>query len=243
MDATDVLITDLAESVPHVLVSAMRARETNVVRGLQAIANTIWHATNPAVRLVELVVDARREGERFVYRGLMEEVINSTRGLEIIEDFVDWGLIEEGVDDDGDFIYVAPSFWDAFIASLDSAAPDLGLEALGRLLGLCSLARHADRRTVGLKNYIPVKSVAVRASREDGAIPKDEAKGLFCRYAGYDADRRWLDLIRGQMQRVPSLRFFADAMAEPLIVNQDAIVAIERVIDRTNWLFRERGIT
>lgn len=238
----DLLLTDLAESIPHVLVSAMRAREANVVRGLQAIANTIWHVTNPAVRLVELIVDAKREGERFVYRGLMEEVINSTRGREIIEDFVDWGLIEEGVDDDGDFIYVVPSFWDWFIDSHDSDAPDLGLEALGRLLGLCSLARHADRRTVGLKNYIPVKSVTVRASRGGGAIPKDEAKGLFCRYAGYDADRRWLDLIRGQMQRVPRLRFFADAAAEPLIVNPDAIVALERVIARTNELLIGRSI-
>lgn len=241
----DLETTDLAESIPYVLVNAMRGGEANVVRGLQAMSGaTIWQIVNPAIHLVELIVDARRE-DGIVYSGLLEDVMMSTRGDEIINDFIEWGLLEPQLDTEEDEIFVAPDIWDMFINTLDDAAPDMGLQSLGRLLGICSFVKHRARRRQwqgALKKYIPVKAVAVGARNQNGSISQSGARREFTRHAGYDADQRWLDLVYGDKQKVSSLRFFSDMSSDPWMLNPDVSVALERVIGRTNELFRERGL-
>lgn len=181
-----------------------------------------------------------------VYSGLLEEVIGSTRGDEIVNDFVEWGLLDIQVDDEGEQVFVAPDIWGTFIDTLDEANPDIGLESLGKLLGICSLVKNRNRRQhrpIGLKLYIPVKAVAVRARDQDGTINQAEAREEFTRNASWDADRRWLHLVYGDKQKVGSLRFFSDMTSDPWVLNPDVSVALERVIGRTNELLRERGIT
>jgi len=239
----DLELIDLEESIPHILVNAMRSGEANVVRGLQALSGAImWHYTHATIHLIELIVDARRE-DGIVYSGLLEQVMYSSRGNEIINDFIEWGLLEMQTDDELNEICVAPPIWDTFINSLDESAPDLGLQSMGKLLGLCSLAKHADRRRhIGMSYYRPVKAVAARARNQNGVITQEEAKDLFGRHCS-DSERKWLDLVYGDRQKVTSLRYFSDMTSDPWVVNPDVVVALERIIGRTNELLRERGIT
>jgi len=240
----NLLITDVAESIPHVLFNAMRGGEANVVRGLQAMSGAIrWQIVNPAIHLIELIVDARRE-DGIVYPGLLEDIMSSTRDNEIINDFIEWRLLERQPDSDGNEIFVAPDIWDTFINTLDEAAPDMGLQSLGELLGICSFVKHQRRQWHGaLKKYIPVKAVAVRARNQNGSIGQSAAREEFTRNSSWDANQQWLDLVYGHREKVSSLRFFSDMSGEPWILNPDVIVALDRVIARTNELFRERGLT
>ncbi|MFW6118125.1 MAG: hypothetical protein ACOC6R_01355 [Chloroflexota bacterium] len=244
VSGTDLEITDIAESIPYVLVNAMRGGEANVVRGLQGMSGAVrWQIVNPAIHLIELIIDARRE-DGIVYSGLLEDIMVSTRGDEIIDDFIEWGLLEPQLDGDGNGIFVAPDIWDTFINTLDEVAPDMGLQSLGELLGICSFVRHRDRRRQwqgALKKYIPVKAVAVHARGQDGSVSESDARREFTRHSSWDADRRWLDLKYGDLQRVTSLRFCSD-WTDPLILNPDVLTALDRVIGRTNELFRERGL-
>jgi len=241
----DLEMIDLGESIPHILRNAMRAGEANVVRGLQAMSSAImWHYTHAAIHLIELIVDARRE-DGIVYSGLLEEVMCSSRGSEIIKDFIEWGLLEMQTDDELNEICVAPPIWDTYINSLDESAPDMGLQSMGKLLGLCSLAKHYDRRLhTGITYYRPVKAVAARARNQKprGAIGQEDAKDVFGRYCS-GSERKWLDLVYGDKQKVTSLRYFSDMTGNRWVVNPDVIVALERIIGRTNELLRERGIT
>ena len=193
----DLEITDLADSIPHVLVNAMRGGEANIVRGLQAMSGAaMWHIVNPAIHLIELIVDARRE-EGIVYSGLLEDVMMSSRGDEIINDFVEWGLLEIRLDDDENEVFFAPEVWDAFIDTLDESTPDMGLESLGKLLGICSFVRHRDRRRqwrAALRRYTPIKALAVHARNQDGHVIQSDARREFTRNADWDADQRWLNL-------------------------------------------------
>lgn len=239
----DLEITDLAESIPYVLVNAMRGGEANVVRGLQAMSGAImWHFTHAAIHLIELIIDAR-QGDGIVYSGLLEDVMMSTRGDEIIDDFFEWGLLDIQLDNEGNDIFIAPDIWKTFIDSLAEASPDIGLESLGKLLGICSLVKHRDRRRhIGLKLYTPVKALAVDARNRNGSINQSDAREEFTRNSSWDADRRWLHLVYGDRQKVSSLRFFSDMSSDPWILNPDVSVALERVIGRTDELFRERGL-
>lgn len=242
----DLEITDLAESIPYVLVNAMRGGEANVVRGIQAMSGAIrWQIVNPAIHLIELIIDARRE-DGIVYSGLLEDIMNSTRGDEIINDFIEWGLLEPGLDSDGNEVFVAPDIWDTFINTLDETMPDMGLHSLGELLGICSFVKHRDRRRQwhgALKKYTPVKAVAVHARNQNGSISQSDARREFTRNSSWDADQRWLDLVYGHREKVSSLRFFSDMRGDSWVLNQDVLVALERVNGRTNELFRERGLT
>ncbi|GAI22149.1 unnamed protein product, partial [marine sediment metagenome] len=241
----DVLFTDLEESIPDVLVNAMRSGEANVVRGLQAMSGSImWHFTHPVIHLIEVIVDARRE-DGVVYAGTLEDVMCSVRGDEIVNDFIEWGLLEPDIDSDGEEIFVAPGIWDTFISTLDDEAPDMGLESLGKILGICSLVKHrGDRRQrpIGLKLYEPIKALAARAKNQGGNISQSDARAQFTRYSSWDADKRWLHLTYGDRQRVNTLRFFSDMTGDPWILNPDVSVALERILGRTNELLRERGI-
>ena len=232
---------DLSESIPYILVNAMRSGEANVVRGLQAMSGAIiWHFTHAAIHLVELIVEARRQDEA-IYYGELADVMCSIRDREVVDDFIEWGLLEHQIDEENER-WVPAAIWDTFIDSLDESAPDMGLQSMGRLLGLCSLAKHADRRRYrGMGYYISTKAVAARARNQDGRVGREEAKhvfGLYCR----GSERKWLDLVYGDKQKVDSLRFFSDMTGDPWVVNRDVVVALERIIGRTNELLRERGI-
>ena len=239
----DLEMIDLAESIPHILANAMRTGEANVVRGLQAMSGAImWHSTHPAIHLIELIVDARREDGR-VYSGLLEEVMCSTRGDEVINDFIEWLLLEMQTDDQLNEICVAPAIWDSFIDSLDESAPDMGLQSIGKLLGLCSLAKNVgNRRRVGVGYYSSVKALAVRCRNQGGRITPTDAKKVFS-LACSGHERKWLDMVYGDKQKVESLRFFANMTGTNWVINQDVLVALGRVVARTNELLRERGIT
>lgn len=234
---------DLGESIPYILVNAMGSGEANVVRGLQAMSGAImWHFTHAAIHLVELIVDARHEDEA-IYSGELADVMCSIRGGEIVDDFIEWGLLEHQIDEELNERWVPLDIWDTFIDSLDESAPDIGLQSMGRLLGLCSLAKHADRRRyTGMGYYIAVKAVAARARNQDGRVGREEAKHVFGLYCS-GSERKWLDLVYGDKQKVDSLRFFSDMTGDPWVVNRDVVVALERIIGRTNELLRERGIT
>lgn len=236
---------DLAQSIPYILVNAMRGGETNVVRGLQCLSGAImWHFTHGAIHLVELIAKARREGEA-IYSGEIAEVMCSSREREVVTDFVEWRLLEHQIDDELNESWVPPDIWDTYLDSLDESAPNMGLQSMGRLLGICSLAKHADRRRqIGKSYYTSVKAVAVRARNlnRDGAIGEEEAAQVFGLYCS-GSQRKWLDLVYGDKQKVDSLRFFSDMTGDLWVVNRDVIVAMERIIGRTNELLRERGIT
>lgn len=241
----DLILTDLEESIPDVLVSAMRSGEANVVRGIQGLSGAImWHYTHPVIHLIEVIVDARREGG-IVYSGILEDVMCSTRGNEIVNDFIEWGLLEPDIVD-GEEVFVAPDIWNTFIDSLDESDPDMGLESLGKILAICSLVAHREhhqRRPIGLKLYEPVKALAVHAmNNRGGRISQSEARVEFTRYTTWDADRRWLHLVYGDRQKVGTLRLFSDMTGENWILNPDVRVALQRVIGRTNELLRERGL-
>ena len=240
----DLEITDLAESIPYILVNAMRDGETIVVRGLQALSGAImWHFTHGAIHLVELIAKARRQDEA-IYSGELAEVMCSSREREVVTDFIEWRLLEHQIDDELNESWVPPDIWDTYLDSLDESSPDMGLQSMGRLLGICSLAKHADRRRhIGRGYYIAVKAVAVRARNlnRDGAIGEEEAAqvfGLSCS----DSERKWLDLVYGDKQKVVSLRFFSDMTGDLWVVNRDVIVAMGRIIGRSNELMREMGI-
>lgn len=242
----DLILTDLEESIPDVLVNAMRSGEANVVRGIQALSGAImWHYAHPVIHLIEVIVDARRE-DGIVYSGILEDVMCSTRGEEIINDFVEWGLLDIQLDNQGEEIFVAPNIWDTFVNSLDESDPDMGLESLGKILAICSLVMHREhhrRRPIGLKLYEPVKALAVHAmNNRGGRINQSEARKEFTRYTTWDADRRWLHLVYGDRQKVSTLRLFSDMTGENWILNPDVRVALQRVIGRTNELLRERGL-
>jgi len=65
-----------------------------VVRGLQALSGAImWHYAHPVIHLIEVIIDARRE-DGIVYPGIMRDVLCSTRGDEIVDDFLEWGLLD-----------------------------------------------------------------------------------------------------------------------------------------------------
>lgn len=240
----DIAEIDLAESIPYILVNAMRNGEVNIVRGLQALSGAIiWQDTNPPIYLVTLIAESRRQNQD-IYSGEIATVMNSIREREIVGDFVDWGLLEYQIDDELNERWVIPKrVWDTCLDSLDKSLPDMGLESMGRLLGICSLAKHADHRRVGKGYYTSVKAVAVRARnlQQDGAIGEKEAEqvfGLSCS----DSERKWLALVYRDKQKVASLRFFSDMTGDLWVVNRDVIVATERIIGRSNELMREMGI-
>jgi hypothetical protein len=238
----DLEMIDLGESIPYVLANSMRSGEANVVRGLQAMSGAImWHSTHPAIHLIEIIIDARKT-DGIVYSGLLEEVMCSTRGDEIINDFIEWGLLEMQTDDELNKICVAPDIWDTFINSLDESAPDMGLQSMGKLLGLCSLAKNiANRRRVGVGYYSSVKALAVRCRNKKEPITQAEAKRTFS-LACSGPERKWLDLVYGDRQKVASLRFFSEMTGDRWVINPAVLVALERIVGRTNELLRERGI-
>ena len=243
VSGTDLEITDLAESIPHVLVNAMRGGEANVVRGLQAMSGAVmWHFVHPVIHLIEVIIDAKRE-DGIVYPGILANAMCSTRDYEIINDFIEWGLLDIQIDAQGEEVFVAPDIWDTYINSLDDAAPDMGLESLGQLLGICSLVKHRDRRRhIGLKLFVPIKTLAVQAINQNERISESDARALFTRHSSWDADRRWITLTYRDRQKVSSLRFFSDMTGDPWVLNHDVTVALERVRGRTNELLRERGV-
>ncbi|MBC8512466.1 MAG: hypothetical protein H8D32_05750 [Dehalococcoidia bacterium] len=234
---------DLGESIPHVLVNGMRSGEANVVRGLQAMSGAImWHPTHPAIHLIELIVDARST-DGVIHPGFLSEVMCSTRGNEVINDFTEWGFLEMQMDDELNEICVAPEIWDTFTNSLDESRPDMGLQSMGKLLGICSLAKNvANRRRVGIGFYSSVKALAVRCRNQGGKITPTAAKKVFS-LACSGHERKWLDMVYGDKQKVESLRFFADMTGNDWVINPDVLVALERIVGRTNELLRERGIT
>ena len=77
---------------------------------------------NPSVRLVELIAQARHEGECPLY-GLATRIMNSSRGLEIVSDFERWGLLEREIID-GEELLVVPEFWDPYVLPKNPAEPD-----------------------------------------------------------------------------------------------------------------------
>jgi len=240
----DIEEIDLAKSIPYILVNAMRNREVNIVRGLLALSGAImWHFTHASIHLVELIAKSRRQNEA-IYSGELATAMYSSREREIVTDFVDWGLLEYQIYDETDERWVIPDIWDVYLGTLDELRPNMGLESMGKLLGICSLAKHADRRRhIGKSYYMSVKAVAVRARnlQQDGAIGQDEAEQAFCLSCS-DSERKWGHLVYGDKQKVASLRFFSDMTGDLWVVNRDVIVAIERVIGRSNELVREMGI-
>lgn len=238
----DYLSEELANSIPATLLDAMSTGQRDVVRGLTAMANTMWQITNPVVRLVELIAEARRQDERYLF-DVHNEVMNSIRGQEIVEDFMAWGFLNSEIDQDGEPRYTVPVFWDDFVNPADAGAPDMGIESIGRLLGLCSLARHADQRlAIGISSYAPVIVLIQRVSELGGRINRDDAESLFNRHAGQDAGRKWYDLLHADGERILGQRLFVDTTADALIVNPDAIRAVTLIRERTNERFRALGL-
>ena len=235
------LAEEMAYSVPETLREAMTTGQRDLVRGLTAIANTVWHSTNPAFRLVQLIAEARRNGEQFLY-DIHNEVMNSIRGQEIVDDFMAWGLLTSGQDDAGESRYVVPDFWDDFVNPADADAPDMGIESIGRLLGLSSLARHADERlAIGLSSYRPIVMLLQRAIEFGGSVDREQAEEIFNRNAGGDSGRKWLDLMHADQERVTGQRLFVDTRGDTLIANPDAIRVMEQIRERTNQRFRDLG--
>ena len=238
----DYLVEDLAYSIPATLLEAMATDQRDLVRGLTAMANTMWQITNPAVRLVELIAEARRKDEQYLY-DLYSEVMNSIRGTEIVEDFLVWELLTSVHDQDGQLRYAVPNFWDDFVNPDDTDTPDLGIESIGRLLGLCSLARHAEERAaIGLSSYRPIVMLLRRAGELQGSLDRSQAERLFTDNAGGDAGRKWYDLLHADTERVRPQRLFVDAIGDTLIVNSDAIRVITLIRERTDERFRQLGI-
>ena len=237
----DYLAEELAYSIPATLRDAMATGQRDLVRGLTAMANTMWQITNPAVRLVELIAEARRKDEQYLY-DLHNEVMNSIRGREIVDDFEVWELLTSEQDDDGEWRYAVPEFWDSFVNPDNANAPDMGIESIGRLLGLCSLARHAEERVaIGLSSYRPVRTLLNKVEELGGSIDRNQAESLFNRDAGGDAGRKWQDLLHADGERVTGQRLFVDARGDTLIVNPDAIRVISLIRERTNQRFLELG--
>ncbi len=240
-DERDYLAEELGYSIPTTLRDAMATGQRDLVRGLTAMANTMWQITNPPVRLVELIAEARRNDERYLYE-LHIEVMNSIRGQEIVDDFVAWELLALEQDPDGESRYAVPEFWDDFVNPDDADAPDMGIESIGRLLGLCSLGRHADERVaIGLSSYRPVVTLLNRARELGGSIDREQAERLFNRDAGSDAGRKWQDLIHADAERVTGQRLFADTRGDTLIVNPDSIRVVTLIRERTNQRFLDLG--
>ena len=238
----DYLAVELAYSIPETLREAMVTGQRDLVRGLTSMANTMWQIANPVIRLVELIAEARRNDERYLY-DVHNEVMNSTRGEEIVEAFVDWELLTSEQDDDGEWRYVVPEFWDAFVNPDDAGAPDMGIESIGRLLSICSLAKHADeRRAIGLSSYRPIIMLLNKAEELGGFIGRNQAKDLFERHAGNDAGRKWYDLVSADGERVTGQRLFVDTRGDTLTVNRDALRVITLIRERTNERFRELGL-
>ena len=242
LNERDYLVEDLAYSIPITLREAMLTGRRDIVRGLTAMANTMWHITNPTVRLVELIAQARRDSDRYLY-DLHNQVMNSIRGREIVDDFVVWGLLTWEDDDDGIPRVAVPEFWDDFVMPQDTNAPDMGIESIGRLLGICSLAQHAEERTaIGLTSYAPIIVLLRRVERLGGSIERGQAEELFNRNAGSDSGRKWYDLLFADAERVSGQRLFVDTRGDTLVVNPDAIRVMSLIRERTDERFRERGI-
>ncbi len=232
-------VQQMAYTIPELLREAMDTGQRDLVRGLTAIANTMWQATNPAVRLVELIAEARKNDERFLYE-VHNEVMNSVRGQEIVDDFEVWELLTRELDNDGEWRFAVPEFWDEYVIPGNVDDPDMGIESMGRLLGLCSLARHAeDRVAIGLSSYRPIVMLLLAAL--GGSIDRDEAERIFNRDAGGDSGRKWLDLLYADQERVAVQRLFVDTRGDNLIVNPDALRVVELIRERTNERLRELG--
>ena len=240
----DYFVVDLAYSIPETLKEAMETGQRDIVRGLTAIANIMWQTTNPTFRLVELIAEARRKDERYLYdiRNEMTNVMNSVRGSEIVSDFLAWGLLTVELDEDDEPRFVIPGFWDGFVNPDDMDSPDMGIESIGRLLGLCSLARHAEQRVaIGLSSYEPIIYLLERALKLGGTIDRSLAETLYNHHAGHDAGRKWFDLLYARAERVRGQRLFVDTSGDSLIVNPDALRVATLIRERTDELIRGRG--
>ena len=240
VDGRDYLVEDLAYSIPQILKDAMETNQRDLVRGLTAMSNTMWQITNPPVRLVELIAEARRNDETFLYE-LHHQVMNSVRGEEIVGDFLAWGFLTVEKDKDDEPRFAVPDFWDEFVNPSDGDSADMGIESIGRLLGLCSLARHAEERAaIGLSSYEPILMLLQTAANNNGIIDRDEAEKLYNQNAGKDSGRKWLDLIYADRERVTGQRLFVDERGPNLIVNTEALRVTSLIRERTNERFRER---
>lgn len=239
----DVFLADL-EVFPETLVEAMRRGEINIIRGVQALGGTsMWHDLNPCVRLLQRLASAKRNGEREVREAIIEHfLLHSSSGDIFITDLVEWGLLVQGVDEEGNItIFMPDELWDNLLESLDKRDPDLGLHALGQILGLCSFAKHSpERLRVGLTIYRPVKMVVWHAMKNGGKINKYDAEQTFKENCGSDADRKWHEVIYGDKEKPGSLKLITSETKNFFVINPNAILAMERNLVRAKQLLHRR---
>lgn len=238
----DLLITDLSESIPSIIRDAISTGQVANVRGFLAMSSSMWQVLNLGVRLAQLLVDYKIDGQP-VPEDLAYSEMTSVNGRDLLQDCIDWKILARNVNALGTLEFSLSPFWDQFINSLDEPDPAIALLPLGQLLSRCSLARHASDRAgkqVGLQSYIPIKYLIVRAERLGGSMTRDEAEDVFVVRAGMDAGRRWRELLYNDKLRVRCLRLFPEVTSNTLVVNPSTISVMRLVINLTNELLLKR---
>ncbi len=133
--------------------------------------------------------------------------------------------------------------WDDVIEDMITEGGDkyIFASSIGKLIGLSIAGKIPDRRgrqSWGVASWRPVAVVTERAD-PDGRISKNELKEIFVKTA-QEGERKYYEMRERDKAKAEEIRFIVKDDGGYVIINRNAILAYERVVENARRLTEER---
>jgi hypothetical protein len=252
-------LEDLGETIKE----AIRNHDIIFLRGIQAMESTIWNKVRGAESVISTIItnaydsidstDPSKDKASKIKTVVMDKVRKDWQGIskeniiDAITELENLGLAKIEIMDDSDkygnpvellhAVYLTP-IWDDIIQEMIAGSEDsfIFASSIGKLIGLSIAGRKPNARgihTYGLGSWKPIARTCLKAAdKPDGRLLKEEMKMIFIESAHYGT-RRYYELRQRDKAKSKEIRFIVDDAGDYITINRDAILAYERIRDRS----------
>lgn len=247
---------------------AIRENDVIVLRGIQAMESTIWNKVRASESIVSTIIlngvdnldfdDSSKDKASKIRTYIMREWRNKWRGvstqniidtlaelerLSLIDIFTRTDINYYGIEKTVIEEVSLKPIWDDVIEGMITEGGDRSIFAssIGKLLGLSIAGNREDamgRRCWGVSSWRPV-AVATRRAAPDGRLSKKEFEEIFIKTTS-QGKRKFYEMRERDRAKAEEIRFITNDDGEYVIINRNAILAYERVVENALKLTEER---
>ncbi|MCK4614625.1 MAG: hypothetical protein KAU14_07470 [Thermoplasmata archaeon] len=246
---------------------AIRSNDIIILRGIQAMESTIWNKVRASESIISTIIgnsadkldlsNPEKDKASKIRTHIMNEWRNKWRGvsaenilatleelerLELIDIFTRTYINRQGKEETVIKEVSLKPIWDDVIEEMIISGSDryIFASSIGKLIGLSIAGNIPDRRgrrAWGVGSWRPV-SVATRSADPDGRISKKELEEVFIQ-STHDGKRKFYEMRERDKAKAEEIRFMKDDGAY-VIINRNAILAYERILENARRLTMER---
>lgn len=250
--------------------AAIRGNDTIILRGIQAMESTIWNKVRASESIISTIIansadkldlnDPSKDKASKIRTHIMNEWKDKWRGVSA-ENIIDTLVELERLDliDIFTRIYInrygkeetvitdvsLKPIWDDVIEETVTEGGDryIFASSIGKLIGLSIAGNKPDvrgRRSWGVASWRPV-AVATRSADPDGKLSKNELEEIFVKTA-HQGKRKFYEMRERDKAKAEEIRFIVSDDGEYVIINRNAILAYEMIVENARRLTMGRFV-